>query len=169
MKIRLDRVVDEPLDWQTTLAFDAAELSHEDFVAVSEVTCRGRLTPTFPDILFQASLSYSQTLRCNRCVESYEMPMAVEMALVLQIRETETVAEAVELEEDDFGFLQLSEPELEIRPLVMEQLQLSLPMKPLCRKDCSGLCSTCGTNLNDGKCQCKPEIDARWAMLQNLK
>jgi uncharacterized protein len=169
MNIRLDHVVDEPLDWQTTLAFDTTGFSQGDLEAVSEVACRGRLTPMFPDILLQATLSYTQTLRCNRCLESFEIPVTSDVSLVLQVRETKTRTETVELEEDDFGFLQLPEPEIDIRSLVFEQLQLSLPMKPLCRKDCLGLCGGCGTDLNHGECKCKPEIDARWARLQSLK
>lgn len=169
MKIRLDRVVDEPLDWQTTLTFEVAELGHEDIVAVGDVDCRGRLTPTPPDILLQASLSYVQTLRCNRCLESFEMPMSSEIGLILQIRETPKATQEVRLEEKDLGFLELNEPEIDLRSLVNEQLQLGLPMKPLCREDCAGLCGRCGADLNHGPCDCRPDVDPRWAMLKNLK
>lgn len=34
-----------------------------------------------------------------------------------------------------------------------------LPMKPLCRPDCAGLCQSCGADLNDGPCGCSPSID----------
>jgi len=40
-----------------------------------------------------------------------------------------------------------------------EQCYLSLPMKPLCRPDCRGLCPQCGTNLNRGACACRREWD----------
>jgi uncharacterized protein len=42
-------------------------------------------------------------------------------------------------------------------------------MKPLCRADCSGLCPTCGKDLNEGQCNCeRTEIDPRWAKLSKL-
>ena len=51
-----------------------------------------------------------------------------------------------------------------------EQFYLSLPMKPLCREDCQGLCPACGTNLNRGLCTCKRDWDdPRMAALRNLK
>jgi uncharacterized protein len=42
-------------------------------------------------------------------------------------------------------------------------------MKPLCEENCAGLCPSCGSNLNDGPCDCKHEaIDPRWEGLQGL-
>jgi DUF177 domain-containing protein len=51
-----------------------------------------------------------------------------------------------------------------------EQFYLSLPMKPLCRSDCRGLCVVCGTNLNREPCSCKPVWeDPRLAPLRDLR
>jgi uncharacterized protein len=45
-----------------------------------------------------------------------------------------------------------------------------MPMKPLCKEDCAGLCATCGKDLNKVKCKCtQEEIDPRWAELLKLK
>ena len=53
--------------------------------------------------------------------------------------------------------------------LVREQFQLVLPMKPLCRDDCKGLCSECGTNLNRDTCTCSHKWeDQRLAALRGL-
>ena len=50
------------------------------------------------------------------------------------------------------------------------QFYLALPMKPLCREGCAGLCSQCGTNLNTGTCQCTSQWeDPRLAPLKGLK
>jgi uncharacterized protein len=47
---------------------------------------------------------------------------------------------------------------------------LAIPMKALCKKDCAGLCPTCGKNLNEGKCRCPSvKIDPRWSKLAELK
>jgi len=46
---------------------------------------------------------------------------------------------------------------------------VSLPMKHLCSEDCKGICSKCGKNLNEGKCDCPDrEIDPRLAVLADL-
>ena len=50
------------------------------------------------------------------------------------------------------------------------QQQLNIPMKPLCRPDCKGLCAQCGADLNLGACACTPpKSDPRWAALSALR
>ena len=46
--------------------------------------------------------------------------------------------------------------ELDLGELMREQFVLALPMKPLCREACKGLCPQCGTNLNKATCDCAP-------------
>ena len=45
---------------------------------------------------------------------------------------------------------------LDLRPLVRDALLLELPVAPLCRDDCRGLCPRCGADLNSGPCDCRP-------------
>jgi uncharacterized protein len=53
--------------------------------------------------------------------------------------------------------------------LLREQIQLALPMKPLCTEACRGLCPECGTNLNRTQCDCTPTWeDPRLAPLKGL-
>lgn len=78
-------------------------------------------------------------------------------------------SEEIELVEEDLGVISLVEPVLETRPIVIEQIHLGIPMKPLCREDCKGLCGTCGGDLNEGPCGCAPAGDARLAKLAALR
>ncbi len=60
--------------------------------------------------------------------------------------------------------------EIDLRQLMEEQFYLSLPMKPLCKDDCKGLCANCGTNLNKATCDCNTQWeDPRLAALRDLK
>jgi uncharacterized protein len=53
---------------------------------------------------------------------------------------------------------------------MQEQCYLAVPMKPLCREDCRGLCSECGTNLNSASCACQQTwVDPRLAVLDQLR
>jgi uncharacterized protein len=58
---------------------------------------------------------------------------------------------------------------LDLTEAIRQYALLAVPMKPLCREDCAGLCPGCGRNLNQGGCDCPPqEADPRWAKLKNL-
>ena len=59
--------------------------------------------------------------------------------------------------------------EIDLGQLMREQFYLSLPMKPLCREDCQGLCGQCGIDLNDDTCECPAPVDPRWAKLTELR
>lgn len=59
---------------------------------------------------------------------------------------------------------------LDLEPLARDALLLELPMAPLCRPDCAGLCPTCGADLSEGACGCTDEPrNPVWAGLDALK
>jgi len=58
---------------------------------------------------------------------------------------------------------------LDLTEAMRQYAVMAIPMKPLCRVSCAGLCPTCGHNLNDGPCGCPPQdTDPRWAVLRGL-
>jgi uncharacterized protein len=69
-------------------------------------------------------------------------------------------------DEEDYAF---SENTVDLAPLVHDALFLHLPLAPLCREDCAGLCSSCGVDRNEATCACAAPRDPRWAMLDSLR
>lgn len=58
---------------------------------------------------------------------------------------------------------------VDLKPIFRDLVLVALPMQPLCKADCKGLCPNCGHNLNEGPCNClAEEIDPRMAVLQSL-
>jgi len=58
---------------------------------------------------------------------------------------------------------------VDLAPLAHDAILLDLPLAPLCRSDCRGLCRYCGTDLNEASCDCQAPLDARWATLDGLQ
>jgi len=108
-------------------------------------------------------------LTCSRCLESFALPVAAAFDLCYVPR-TENVGEGErEVAEDDLTTAFYSDDQIDLKELVLEQFHLSVPMKPLCRDDCKGLCPQCGTNLNTGSCSCeKTWEDPRLAVLKAI-
>ena len=80
------------------------------------------------------------------------------------------VQELFESSPRDGESYRLGHDRVDLEPLARESLVLDLPLAPLCRADCRGLCPTCGADLNEGGCDCPPaESDARWAALDVLR
>jgi uncharacterized protein len=87
--------------------------------------------------------------------------------------EAEPVADVEDKEEplaegdlDLFGY---DGENIDLEPLFREQFVLAIPYAPLCKDDCLGLCSQCGTDLNKGTCTCEKPIDPRLSVLKSLK
>lgn len=73
-------------------------------------------------------------------------------------------------DEEDEETYPLAGELLDLAPLVRDALLLALPLAPLCRPDCAGLCPTCGAELAEGPCGCPVvPVDPRWEILDVLK
>lgn len=101
---------------------------------------------------------------CRRCA------IAVGGELVVSVRErfVEAARAPRGVPEDDEAYA-IVDDELDLRPMVRDLLVLELPLAPLCRDDCRGLCPTCGADLNEGDCACVTPRDPRWANLDVLR
>jgi uncharacterized protein len=58
---------------------------------------------------------------------------------------------------------------VDLEPLVRDAVLLDLPLAPLCRPDCRGLCPNCGANRNEEPCACEAPRDPRWGALDVLR
>jgi uncharacterized protein len=59
---------------------------------------------------------------------------------------------------------------IDLEPLARETLVLELPLAPLCRPECRGLCPACGVDRNENECGCAPAAkDPRWDALDALR
>lgn len=169
MRIRLDEVRYEPTEWSQSVEVPSESLEREELADLSPVTWAGRITYADPGFHLRARAEYRQTLRCDRCLGEYVEPVAGEVELLV-LEQEEPEEEERELEEADLGLVYADGPEFDTRPLLIEQIQLNVPMRPLCSEDCRGLCPQCGAELAEGACDCKDEtVDPRWAALSSLR
>ena len=97
-------------------------------------------------------------LACGRCLEPFMWPVdaAFDLRYLPQAANTGEGEQEVAGEDLDVAFYEGDT--IDLGQLLREQFYLALPMKPLCRDDCLGLCPVCGSNRNAGECACQ----ARW-------
>ena len=108
-------------------------------------------------------------LPCSRCLEPFRLPVDAALDLrYLPVSERSSDDEQEVAEEDvDISFYQ--DDQIDLTGLLREQFYLALPMKPLCRDDCRGLCPQCGVNRNTESCDCGSGWeDPRLAPLKGL-
>jgi DUF177 domain-containing protein len=170
MQIWLDQVRDEPFNWDETQSVSPATLERPELLGLGPVTWRGQVMFADPGYFLRARLSYEQTLSCIRCLKPIVERTESDVELMILVERHPEAGGEHALQERDLGTLVLEGERLETDPILIEQLQLNIPMKPLCRADCKGLCPICGADLNAGACSCEEStVDPRWAALAGLK
>jgi len=108
-------------------------------------------------------------LACSRCLEPFRLSVRPDFDLRYVPRVENAGDGEKEIEEDDLSTAFYDDDQIDLAQLVLEQVQLALPMKPLCSDTCRGLCPNCGTNLNTGSCDCNAKWeDPRLAALKSL-
>lgn len=108
-------------------------------------------------------------LVCGRCLEPFRMPVDEPFDVLFLPHTGAPSEDEKKIEDDDLTTAFYSENVLDLGQLLQEQFYLAVPMKPLCRDDCRGLCSICGTNLNTTECACTESWqDPRLAPLRTL-
>jgi len=109
-------------------------------------------------------------LDCGRCLEPFRLPLDGAFDLRYLPASELSNEDEREVTEEDLDTSFYREDQIDLNELLREQFYLALPMKPLCRDECRGLCPQCGTNLNTGACHCTSGWeDPRLAPLKGLK
>jgi uncharacterized protein len=142
----------------------------ESFQVVSPVSLAFDIHKDKQQFRLVGSVETTLELPCSRCVEPFVLPVDAEFDLRYQPHTANTGDGEREIEEDDLTTAFYENDVIDLGQLMREQFYLSLPMKPLCRLDCRGLCPVCGTNLNRTVCECKRDWDdPRLAALKALQ
>ncbi|MCB2181470.1 MAG: DUF177 domain-containing protein [Desulfobulbaceae bacterium] len=109
---------------------------------------------------------------CDRCLEEFDLPLDAEFKVDLEFVDR---SEADFCESDHFchdnemDVVNLHDSQIDIVDLLQQQLYLLMPIKKLCRKQCKGICSSCGANLNESRCECVQETASPFSQLAKLK
>jgi uncharacterized protein len=119
------------------------------------------------DVFVTGEVRAAVTQACGRCLEP--SPADVTAALDVRLVPRPATADNVELAADDLDVDFYDKDEIDIGALIDAETTLALPMKPLCREGCLGLCPVCGGNRNVIKCECRERPpDPRLAALKDL-
>lgn len=95
---------------------------------------------------------------CRRCLAPLEEKLTVDFD------------EIYERDPEDREAFTIVNDQINLLPMVRENILLAIPLGPLCREDCPGFCPHCGRDLSEGECNCDNTVtDARWSALDNLK
>jgi DUF177 domain-containing protein len=126
----------------------------------AEVVLQVTMEAVSDGVLVTATARAPVNGECARCLE----PVTDEVDVRLQELFAYSAAENLDMAD---GYA-LHGDLLDLEPALHDALVLALPLAPLCREDCPGLCVECGVPLAEAGPEHGhgPAIDPRWAGLQ---
>ena len=152
----------------STRAFDLGEAFLSlDAANLHRVCGTIQMLRTDKGIWVSAKLDTEAPSACSRCLIDFSDPIHVDIE--------EEFFPSIELlsgssvEDAEGNFYMREDHTLDLTAAAVQYFALSVPMKPICREDCAGICPNCGTDLNITPCHCVTDIrDARWNALLDM-
>lgn len=139
--------------------------AEDKFHFTKPVSAQFTLQKVGDQIVCRTRVNTSVELECSRCLEPLEVEISEEMTLLLVFSGTPAPGAA----DQEVKVVPLSAEEVDVSEEICQTILLAIPVKPLCRADCRGLCPRCGTNLNLSRCRCQVKVeDPRWSGLQKF-
>ncbi len=135
------------------------------------ITVQGkvRLTRTDRGILAKGVLHADTELTCGRCLSLFNHHFNLDIEEEVFPTTDVNTGAAISLPDEPGCFTIDENNILDLTDAVRQYLLMAIPIKPLCQRDCAGLCPICGANLNETVCGCPSEVvDPRWEKLRKL-
>jgi uncharacterized protein len=172
MLYKFNDISDEGLSLKVPLSADwlKEECPHLEAKPAREgLLFKGHLSRQDEDVFLRGTLTGALEFSCARCLEPAKVPVRIPV----QISFVASSEDDEEESDDDVDVAHFDGNEIDIGPELREQILLNMPINPVCREGCAGLCPTCGVNRNETTCDCRPtqepEFGKLGAALRNLK
>jgi len=150
--IDIDRLPKEGLRLSKDFDFLSLDLVEENAVFLEPAHADVFVRLVGDEIFVQGEVTAKLSFVCSRCLTPFEFPVASKFDLVYFPEELDALADA--LTEDELDKMYYRDRQLDLRGVILEQLNLTFPAKPLCTLECEGICAVCGEIIRDGKCSC---------------
>jgi uncharacterized protein len=146
------------LDKSIALTLPAAEFGVDDERITGELDVDLLAVSTIDGISVHGRILMPWRGACRRCL--------IEVTGTSVI----TIDEMYQEQADGVDAFEITGDQIDLAPAIREYVLLELPGDPLCRDECAGICSVCGTDRNNGSCDCDTTVrDERWAALDGLQ
>jgi uncharacterized protein len=153
-------IIHEEVGYNHDFPFDLEKFTLGGDLELRELHGNVNVGKTPQGLIAQGKFSAVTTLNCARCLTDFEQELDWEFTELYAFDQRSIT---------DSGLLLPDDAHLDVEELLREYALLEIPINPLCKPDCQGLCAECGQNLNEKDCGHRPdEPDSPFAKLKDL-
>jgi len=167
MIIDVDKIPRDGLRVDRDFEFPSLELVEESATFLKPVRAELVVRKMDEEVWIKGRVTARLNVTCSRCLAAYDFPVDSRFDLVFLPQED--LGAKDELAEEDLDQLFYRDRRINLREVILEQINLTFPVKPLCSDSCQGICAVCGRIRRDGDCGCSvQETDGRLEKLKSM-
>jgi len=160
LRLNVGFLINQSVGSSRDFVFDHPDLLLAPDLDLSNLKGSARITRTAQGLLVQVKMNASIKTECSRCLSDMQQLLAVEFTELYAFSPRTASESDLILPEDG---------RIDLAPLLQEYMYLEIPINPLCRPDCRGLCPICGEILGEKSHHHDDDpIDPRLAALKSL-
>ncbi len=153
MILNVNKIGEKGISVSDNVLLEDTILVEKESFFIENVKYRVDLIRDGDKILVKGNIKTSVSLICVRCADDFEYKIDSDFDLILfPLNKYELVNR--ELSEEDLEYIFFEGQEIDLEKIIAEQINFSIPLNPLCKYDCQGICPVCGSNLNREECKC---------------
>jgi len=170
MKIAVNEIPEQGSEIKMKESVEGLNLIGEEITLKEPVTLKLNINKTGTKVLIKGIIQTLVELECSRCLEDFLCHIDESFTVTFLPYFERPKDPDLELDTEDLDISFYDGQLIDLTELVREQIILSVPMNPICKVNCRGLCPECGKNLNEGRCTCSSiRGEMRWPKLKNSK
>lgn len=147
-RINVGFIAHEEVGYHHEFTFEMPGVRLENDLDLEEFSGSADVGRTVQGLLLNGTFRGRTTLECARCLKRFAALLAWQFTELFAFNQKSV---------SDSGLLLREDAHIDLEPLVREYALMEIPMRPLCRPDCRGLCPVCGEDLNMRDCGHRPE------------
>ena len=144
LRLNIGFLLNQQIGISRDVHFEFAELQLSPDLVLHDFTGFSRIGRTPQGLVVTGDFQASSLMECVRCLVEFQQPMHAQFSELYAFN-SRSVSES--------GLIVPDDGNIDLAPLVREYMLLEVPIRPLCRPDCKGLCIICGADLNTEPCE----------------
>jgi uncharacterized protein len=159
-RLNVGFIIHETIGYSRDFPFEAVAVHLPPDLDLTDLVGVARVTRTAQGLLIQVKMTAKIIAECGRCLEDFNQPLQTDFTELYAFTHSSLT---------ESGLLVPENGKIDLESLIREEMLLAIPISPVCRLDCQGLCPVCGENLNRIDCGHQQEvIDTRLEALKIL-
>ncbi|MGD8405324.1 MAG: DUF177 domain-containing protein [Anaerolineales bacterium] len=142
-RLNVGFVIHQEVGYKHEFPFEFEQIQISDDLDLRQFEGIAAIGRTPQGLIVQADFSAETTLECVRCLNEFEYQLKWNFTELYAFNQRSV---------SDSGLIIPDDAHIDLHPLIREYALLEIPIKPLCKPTCKGLCALCGEDLNIRDC-----------------